>query len=128
MKKADKYIIIGIFILLLISSLWVFIYKSSKDVKGSQAVISKDGNIIETIDLSLVKEPYEFTIKSKNNGYNTIYVEKDKIKFIEANCPDKLCVKTGLLTNTSDIAVCLPHGIIIEIKNGKDGQMDSLAN
>lgn len=128
MKKADKYIVIGIFILLLISSLWVFIYKNSGDIKGSQAVISKNGDIIETIDLSLVKEPYEFTIKSKNNGYNTIYVEKDKIKFIEANCPDKLCVKTGLLTNTSDIAVCLPHGIIIEIKNGKDGQIDSLAN
>jgi len=128
MKKADKYIIIGIFIVLLISSLWIFIYKGSKDVKGSQAVISKDGNIIETIDLSLVKEPYEFTIESKNNGYNTIYVEKDKIKFAEANCPDKLCVKTGLLTNTSDIAVCLPHGIIIEIKNGTDGQIDSLAN
>lgn len=128
MKKADKYILIGIAALLLISMVGVYIFKTALANPGATAIITQDGRVIHTIDLKKVSEPYELIIESKDGGSNTICVEKDKIKFIEANCPDKLCVTAGFLANTNDIAVCLPHGLFIEIEGGSEGEIDSLAH
>lgn len=128
MKKADKYILLAIIILVVLSSLGVYISQTILAKPGATALISQDGDVIQTIDLSKVEDPYEFTIKSNNKGINTVYVEKDHIKFASANCPDQLCVKTGLLSRSNDIAVCLPHGLIIEIQGGSEGEIDILAH
>ncbi len=128
MKKAGKYILVVVGVLLIISLIGVFTFKAIFASPGATAVISQNGTVLHRIDLAMVDEPYEMTIETKPNGYNTIYVEKDKIKFIDANCPDKLCVQTGLLSRTSDIAVCLPHGLFIEIEGGESGGIDILAH
>lgn len=128
MKKADKYILFGVIILLALSSISVYIFKIFLSKPGATAIITQNGSVIHRIDLSEVNNPYEITIESDNNGYNTIYVEKYKIKFSQSNCPDQLCVKTGFLSNISDIAVCLPHGIFIEIEGEAEGDIDILAH
>lgn len=128
MKKADKYIIIGIAILLVISMIGVYIFKTLFSKSGATALVTQNGTIIHDIDLNKVSDPYEFIVEADNGGYNTIYVENGKIKFNEADCPDQLCVQTGFLTNTNDISVCLPHGLFIEIQGGMEGEIDILSH
>ena len=128
MKKADKYILFGVIILLGISIVSVYIFKTFLSKPGATAIITQNGSVIHRINLNQVADPYEIAIESDNNGYNTIHVEKYKIKFSQANCPDQLCVKTGFLSNISDIAVCLPHGVFIEIEGDAEGDIDILAH
>lgn len=128
MKKADKYILLGIGIFLSLSIILVFIFKTFFTTPGARAIVTQNGNIIHTINLNEVSEPYEIIVETDHNGYNTIYIDKDKIRFTDANCPDQLCVQTGFLSNTSDIAVCLPHGLFIEIEGGTEGDIDILAH
>ncbi|MFR4337598.1 MAG: NusG domain II-containing protein [Lachnospira pectinoschiza] len=33
----------------------------------------------------------------------------------DADCPDKLCVKTGMISKTGETIVCLPHRVVVEI-------------
>ena len=33
----------------------------------------------------------------------------------DADCPDKLCVKTGRISKTGETIVCLPHRVVVEI-------------
>ncbi len=127
MKKADKYILLVIIILLVTSIVGVYLFKTVLSTPGATAIITQNGSVIHSIDLNKVNEPYEITVKAENNGFNTIYVEKGKIKFSQATCPDQLCVQTGFLSNINDIAVCLPHGLFIEIEGGTEGDVDSLA-
>lgn len=128
MKKADKYTLLGIGILLLITSIGVFLFKTVFSAPGATAIITQNGNIIHRINLEEIKDPYEIIVKNDHNGYNTIYIEENKIRFIDANCPDKLCVQTGFLSNTNDISVCLPHSLFIEIQGGSEGDIDILAH
>ena len=128
MKKADKYILLALSALLVLSILLVFIFKIVLASPGARAIISQDGVTIHSIDLSKVKEPYEIRVETANDHYNIIYVAKGKLKFSQATCPDQLCVKTGFLSTSSDIAVCLPHGLFIEIESGSQGEIDSLAH
>lgn len=128
MKKADKYILLSLTFLLVVSIMGVFIFKVLLAKPGTTAIISQNGSVIHTIDLSRVDEPYEFTIETDHGGFNRVYVEKDRIKFSDADCPDKLCVQNGFLSYTNDIAVCLPHGLLIEIEDGEEGEIDILAH
>lgn len=132
MKKADKYVLLGISILLIISSLGTYFFKTqlSKNPlskSGATAIITQNGLPIHKIDLNAVGEAYEATIQGDFGGYNKIYVEKNQITIIDANCPDQLCVKTGSLSYQGDIAVCLPHQLMIEIQSEEADQIDSLS-
>jgi hypothetical protein len=41
--------------------------------------------------------------------------EDGRITVIEANCPDRDCVKRGWLKKPGDSAVCLPHRLVIRL-------------
>lgn len=127
MKKADKYILLGITLLLAVSILGVYLFKTHFSKPGTVAVITQNGTLLHQIDLNNVDTTYEFTVSAGDYQYNIIYVEKNQIRVMNANCPDKLCVKSGILSHTEDIAVCLPHGLFIEIKEGQAGEIDSLS-
>lgn len=127
MKKGDKIILLIILCLILISSIGVFAYKQYE--KGSHyiAVIKQNGNIIKTIDLDTVKGTNQFKVTYGKSNYNIIQYEKGRIRFLDADCPDKICVKTGWISEGGQTAACLPHKLIIKI-NGKNSKVDQVTN
>ncbi len=84
---------------------------------GTTAQIMLDGEVIREIDLSRVKEPYSFVVESEGGGTNRITVEPGRICVSEANCPDGICVSQGWLSDQNVPIVCLPHRLIIKIKD-----------
>lgn len=77
------------------------------------AVITQNDELIEMIDLSAVTEPREITLPG--NYHETVRVEPGRIRFLEADCPDLICVRTGWLQEPGEIAVCIPNKAIITI-------------
>ena len=110
-----------VFLLLIIICLFVSIIHSQLSETAKTAQILQDGQVIQTIDLQNVKEPYEFEIIAKNGGHNTIRVENGKIGIVHASCPDKICVKQGFSTNGTLPIVCLPNKLSVVIVNDNDG-------
>ncbi len=80
------------------------------------AYIYVQGKLYEAIDLSQVTESYEYTISCQTGGYNTIRIEPGAISISSADCPDKVCVKQGSITNALLPITCLPHNVVIELK------------
>ncbi|HHW68539.1 MAG: hypothetical protein PWP07_1746 [Epulopiscium sp.] len=126
MKKGDKIVGLGILALMIISSLTVAIYKYFNQGKPLNAKIVQDQKVIEVINLNSVEEPREWTVEDDNGGFNTIRVEKGRISFIDADCPDLVCVHSGWLSEPGDIAVCLPHKVSIHIEGASD-KIDQVA-
>lgn len=76
------------------------------------AEIYYDGKIAETINLSVssdkifsINEIPEIEFEIKNNA----------IRFKKSDCPDKICINTGLINKSGQTAVCLPNKISIRI-------------
>jgi len=82
------------------------------------AVVNMSGEDIYKIDLTGVIEPYELELGS--NPAAVIRVEPGKIRFVNAGCPDKLCVNSGWLSRPGDTAACLPAATIITVHGGGD--------
>ncbi len=105
-KKGDLIVVAVIAAAVIILSLFGSV-KTSKPI----AEISVDGDIVHTVDLSSVTEKTEFM---PNDEYNILIVaENGSIRFEHSDCEDKLCVSSGNLSKSGDIAVCLPAKTVI---------------
>ena len=79
------------------------------------ACIYSNGKLIRTIDLSTADEQ-TFTVESANGGYNVITVKDGSIGVTDADCPDKICVKTEPISDGIQPIVCMPHKLVIRIE------------
>lgn len=84
------------------------------------ARISVDGEVVREIDLSAVDEAYRFELCTPY-GANTIAVRPGGICVEDADCPDRVCVRTGWLEGGLTPIVCLPHRLVIALAEGGDG-------
>ena len=78
------------------------------------ARISRDGVLLEEIDLSRVDEPYSLTLEDES-GRNVLSVERGRVRVSEADCPDQVCVKQGWVSSGAAPIVCLPHKLVVEL-------------
>ncbi|EQB3098747.1 NusG domain II-containing protein [Clostridium botulinum] len=124
MKKGDKIVIYIVSILLALSVISIIFFKFFVKSENAVAVIKQNGKIIEKVDLSKVKEKRQLKINyndKDHKGYNIIEIDKGSIRFIDADCSDKVCIKSGVLKKPGETAACLPHKLIITIeKNDKE--------
>ncbi len=81
---------------------------------GSVAEIVQDGKTLRRIDLSQVTEPYSFPVECEG-GVNTVTVEPGRIRVSDADCPDKVCVAFGWLSEGSVPILCMPHRLMIRM-------------
>lgn len=112
LKKADVILILAIVIIC-----GIFFISKQMSSTPVEAVIYKDGTEIERINLSSVKESYEYDLGCTPKAVLT--VSKGSICYSYAECHDKLCVNTGKLTKVGDTAACLPSKTLIVLEGVK---------
>jgi len=127
-KKINKYDIILIVIITVINCF--LIYYNSKNIvysDNNEALIYSNN---ELVGQYVLKSDYknEFTI-SKDDGYNTIKIENNKIWIEDTDCPDKYCKLQGDIGSDGQVIVCLPNKLLIKIVgNNKDKEIDFIAH
>lgn len=119
LKKGDIYLVAAV---LLIALAGFAALKINSGGEGHKiAVIKQDGKVIRKVDLDSVKKSEEMILKG--NYTNTILLEKGRIRFEDADCPNKDCVRAGWLSAKGAVAVCLPNKVTIKIE-GANLQID----
>lgn len=124
MKSNSKWIVIFTVLCAVCAAIWLVRGRNAQEAVTAQ--IKQGNNIIQTIDLSEVFEPYEFEVTDGHGGRNIIRAEHGRIAVIDADCPDKLCVKQGYIENGAVPIVCLPHKLSITI-TGKNEEPDAVS-
>jgi len=95
-----------------------------RDAGNAFARISADREVIQTIDLS---EDGEFELL--NNPCIRFSVRNGAIAFIESDCPDKTCVRSGYLRHSGQMAACVPNRVSLVIVGAEGvGGVDAIAN
>ena len=89
---------------------------------GITAVVKVDGNIVYMLPLD---KNASVTVEGYQGGSNTVVIENGTVYMKDADCPDKLCEKTGKISKNGETIVCLPHRVVVEIQGG-EGNVDSL--
>ena len=122
MTKGDK-VLIGIVVILTLLSLG-FIKRQAFSNENKFISIQVNGEQVKKIifDKNIIGK--QIVIESKY-GYNLIEIGDEKVRVIEANCPDKIDVKQGFISKIGESIICLPNRMVVEIKGmEKDEQID----
>ncbi len=109
-KRTDLLIIAAIIAAALL--IW-FVYGRIFGGRAAKAELYFNNELVETVGLesghartfSIPKKP-RVVFQIDNDGY---------ISFIESDCPDKICIKTGKLHTVGQSAACLPNGVVLKI-------------
>ena len=106
MKKRD-FLVIGI-VLFLALSLGAVAFL---DMKPAQSLcIFVDGALYGEYSLLENQE-------IKIGDTNVCEIAEGKVRMIEANCPDQICVHSAEISRDGMTIVCLPNRVVLEIKN-----------
>ncbi|MBC7960076.1 MAG: NusG domain II-containing protein [Vallitaleaceae bacterium] len=116
-KIGDIVVLAVVALIIALSTVGVWMSGNVDKSQGSIAVIRQNNKEIKRIDLNKVSKPE--TIVLDGNYENKIIVENGRIRFIESNCKDLVCVKVGWLQKPGDMAVCLPNKTSIRLQGKK---------
>ena len=119
MNKTAKCLLAALVLLAAGSAAFLLLRPTGED--HPVARITLEGTLVEEIDLTQVEEPRSFTVEGKGGLTNTILVEPGRIRVLEADCPDQICVHQGFISDGTEPIVCLPNKLIIQITGGGDG-------
>lgn len=107
------FIVAGLVLLFCVASVAMLFF--GREEGELSASIYVRGELYETVELSSVKEPMEIEVSGKIPVL--ISVTSEGAEFKSSGCPDKLCMKRGVLSKDGESAVCLPAGVSLRIES-----------
>lgn len=119
-KPADLIIV---FVIILVSVFLIIFQTQNKE--NPTAVITINGEEFKHIDLTSAEDEV-FNLSTEPTV--TLEIKDSKIRFINAECPDKTCEKCGFLEKVGDTAACVPAGTVITIQgSASSDDLDAVA-
>ncbi len=124
LKKGD--IIILVFVLL--AAISYFAIKSIyKDKDDKAIVIYVEGSQYEKIYMKDINEDRHIHIDLNKGKFIDINVSKDGAFVSDVVCPDRICVKTGLINKVGQSIVCLPNKVQIYVEGSAKPDVDNVS-
>ena len=83
---------------------------------GYIAEIYQNGRLLYSIPLNDLSQTQILVIESTEGGINEVEVRPGSIGIISADCPDKICVQQGFITDAKLPITCLPNRLVILLR------------
>ena len=122
-RKLKNDILIILCMLLLAGGMWLYSFCTRR--AGGVAVVTVDGDIVAKLPLaedSAVPILPGGGFEADSDFQNTVVVENGRVCVKDANCPDRVCVRTGWIEYEGESIVCLTHKLVVTVRGGSVGQ------
>jgi len=101
----------------------------SEALSALYVVVEQEGEQRHRIDLTRVEAPYTLRLENEGGHYNVLLLEPGRIRFIEADCPHGDCIASGWLSRPGEMALCLPHRVLVHIEGmPKEASVDAVSH
>lgn len=84
----------------------------------SVVAVRVDGKVVQEF---LLDDSIQYKIEGIG-GTNTLCIDEGSVWLKEADCPDRICVQTGKIRYAGQSIICLPHKVVVEIKEAEDAE------
>ena len=107
-----------LFVLLVVGSflpLFLFEAQAQSDTGDRYAIVRITGEEVDRFNLEEI-DAMEKTYYPAEGQYNIVEIKDGAIRVREDNSPDQIAVKTSWIYRNGQTSICLPHKLVIEIK------------
>ena len=70
--------------------------------------------------MEITRMPLNQDCRHSIGSGNMIEISGGSVRMIYADCPDKICVKTGSISRSGQSIVCAPHKLVVTIVGAED--------
>ena len=117
-KKQDLFIILGILILAL--SFWIYSLAQGRGEK----VYAQITYFNQELDQIVLTGAMERTFSYPEDPDMVFQVTKDGgIRVVSADCPDQICVNSGVIYRAGSFIACVPNGFLVSVR-AETGQLN----
>ena len=93
--------------------------------EGGYATVVVNG--VETASHPLNQDAIITLSNDETNGYNLLVIKSGYASIVEANCPDKLCVRQRKIKYNGQTLVCLPNKTTVKIVSNTNSDTDFIS-
>lgn len=116
--KRNDWILIGILLLAGVSFLVYNIAFGKEGVKVRVMVNQEEFGVYNLNEEQIINI----------NNHDTLLIKDGYADMIEADCPDKLCVKQNPISKSGESIICLPNKVVINIIGKQKADVDAVVN
>jgi hypothetical protein len=121
MKKNDLKLIITVLAIAVVFWLGMSLYQKYNTANQAYVLVTING--VEYGKYPLNEDTTE-RIEFEDGSYNVLEIKDGEAQISEASCPDQICVNHMHIHYSKEMIVCLPNGLIAEIVNGEERDID----
>ncbi|MBP2649614.1 MAG: hypothetical protein H6Q74_439 [Firmicutes bacterium] len=120
---ADKVLIGGLIVVAIIGIGWHVTLNSR--FRGQTAEIYKDGRLIDSL---VLRSNYRQVVRvGTETDYDIIESDNGRVRVVEADCPDQLCVRMGWINSAPAEIVCMPNRVVVKVVSKERSDIDEIA-
>ncbi|EAX48117.1 protein of unknown function DUF1312 [Thermosinus carboxydivorans Nor1] len=122
LTRADKWLaalLVAVALAGIGLELWLLPQPGSKVVQ-----IWQDGRLVRTVTL---REGYHEEIRLGGaSRFNIVEIDGTRVRVRDADCPDRLCVRTGWVMAEPQQVVCLPYRVVVKVVSSVPPDVDTI--
>ena len=111
--RAGDGVIYAVLVLLCAALFLLPLLRGNKDQLTAQIVA--DGKTVETVALSSLQAE-----ETREYCGCVIVLSPTGVRVEDADCPDRLCVKTGTITRAGEAIACVPNRVVVTLRQEKE--------
>ncbi|MBR1572688.1 MAG: NusG domain II-containing protein [Lachnospiraceae bacterium] len=120
--RLRDYIALGLLIILGVGiCITALVYPKTA---GDKVIVEVDGVEFGSYNLS---EDDQIDILVNDKVTNVLEIHDGAAHMIEANCPDKVCIHQGDISNDGQVICCLPNKVVVRIVSDSKSEYDSIS-
>ena len=85
-----------------------------KQPQGRTATVWIEGKAVMTIDLKAQDGQY-ISLEEQYGKPVHFSVKDGRVRFVDVDCPDQICVNTGWISEEGQTAICMPNKVSLTI-------------
>ena len=110
LRKADIILLLALCLLGAVLTVWS-VRTAAASSSGAEVIIPIDGaDSDRTISID------------RNGNHNLVVISDGTVHMEEASCKNQICVHQGIINASGQMIVCLPNGVIAEIRAADSSQ------
>lgn len=112
LRPGDTALVTALFLAGLVALIWQ--QGAAAPPLNPEGIVSVEGEVRMVLPLNREQMiPLEVS-----GGRMVLEVAPGKIRIRESTCPDKICVRTGWISNPAQAIVCVPYKTVITVRSG----------
>ncbi len=115
-------VVVGLVLLCFFCAVFSFFIGHNKEAVYAEVKIY--GKLYERINLSEVTEAYDMPVDGDIPV--VLRISSEGVCFESSDCPDKLCVKRGVISKNGESAICLPAAVSVKIVSSETSEIDAV--